>query len=380
MDFNLNEEQELLKKSIREFAENVILPKVDEMERTDEFPVDLIREMGKVGLLGIITPTEYGGSNMGYLARILAIAEISRISPAIGIMLQVHHMGVSAIQDFGTEEQKRKYLPKLASGETLTTCAVTEPSGGSDLLGMQTTVKEQGDYYILKGRKCFITNAHYSDVFVTVAKVAEGPKGFAGFIIEKDFEGFKLGRKEHKMGFKGANTGELIFNDCKVPKKNLLGKIDAGFKVALKTISEVGRPGMAAISLGILEGCLEESVKYANERTLYGKPISYLQAIQWMISDIYTDLETSKLLCYQAGDLKDKGARCDIESTMAKGYATEAAARSAKKAVELHGSYGSMNEYTVNRYFRDAQICISAGGTTEIAKLVLSRYALKNLY
>jgi alkylation response protein AidB-like acyl-CoA dehydrogenase len=376
MDFDLPKEVKLVRRTVREFAETVVAPLVDGMEEHGEFPQALIRQMGDLGVLGLVTPPEHGGSGLGYLARTVAVEEMSRVSAAVGIALQVHHMGAAAIGEFGSERQKAKYLPPLCRGESLGTCAITEPTGGSDLLGMVSTARPVDGGYVLTGRKCFITNCHLSDSVVTVARTGEGPRGISAFIIEKGTPGFCAGRHERKMGLRGSDTGELVLHDCHVPREQLLGDEGDGMTIALKTISEVGRAGMAATALGILQACYDEGVKFAKDRTLYGRPIAQLQAIQWQVADIFADLEASRLLCYRAAWLKDAGRDCSIETTLAKTYVTEAAVRAAKKAVEIHGGCGTMLEYPVQRYFRDAMVCVSAGGTSEIGKLVISRAAL----
>ena len=376
MDFRFSEREELLRKSVREFAESEIPPKMQAMEETGEFPMELLKPMAEVGITGVITPPEYGGVGLGYLARTIVLEELGRVCAAIPMALQVHHMGCAVINDFGTEAQKKKYLPRLANGETMGTVGVTEPSGGSDVIGMKTTANLKGNKYILNGRKCFITNTHTSDTWVVVAKTAEGAKGLSAFIVDKDTPGAKLGRKENKVGLRGANTGEWVFDNCEVPKENLLGQEGGGLAIAMKTISEAGRQGMAAAALGILTAAYEEAGKFASERMLYGKPIGTLQAIQFYMAEIYSQLEIARLLCYRASWLKDQGMRCDNEGALAKWYTCEAAANAAKKAIEIHGSYGILKEYTVQRLLRDAVVTIPAGGTAEIAKVVLARAAL----
>jgi alkylation response protein AidB-like acyl-CoA dehydrogenase len=376
MDFDLPREARLVRRSVREFAEQVVAPLVERMEQCDEFPAELVPELGEIGVLGLVTAPEHGGSGLGHLARAVAVEEMSRVSAAVGIGLQVHHMGAAAIGDFGSAAQKEKYLPALCRGDYLGTCAITEPTGGSDLLGMMTTARPVADGYVLNGRKCFITNCHLSDAVVIVAKTGEGPKGLSGFIVEKGTPGFSAGRHEHKMGLRGSDTGELVLRDCRVPREGLLGNEGEGMTVALKTISEVGRAGMAATALGILQACYDEAVAFAKERTLYGRPIAQLQAIQWGVADIFAQLQASRWLCYHAAWLKDQGRDCGVETTLAKTYVSEAAVQAAKKALEIHGACGTMMEYKVQRLFRDAMVCVSAGGTTEIGKLVVSRAAL----
>jgi alkylation response protein AidB-like acyl-CoA dehydrogenase len=376
MDFKLSEREELLRKTMREFAEREITPRMDAMEETGEFPVDLLKKMGDMGILGVITPPEYGGNGLGNLARVIVLEEMGRVCPAIPMALQVHHMATHALNAFGNEEQKKKYLPPLAKGETMGVVAVTDPSGGSDVAGIKTSAKLEGDKFILNGRKCFITNAHVSNIWVVIARTGEGGKGLSAFIVEKNFSGAKLGRKENKVGLRGAITGELVFQNCEVPQTNLLGHEGDGMNIAIRNIVETGRPGMASVALGILNGVLEQAVKFANERILYGKPISNLQMIQSHLADIYADLEISRLLVYRVGWMRDQNIRCDAESALAKQFSCEAAARSARKAIEIHGSYGIMKEYPVQRLLRDALVTIPAGGTGEIAKLVMARQAL----
>lgn len=376
MDFKFSEREELLRKAVREFAESEIPPKMEAMEETGDYPINLLQQMAKMGITGIITPREYNGVGLGYIARMIVLEELSRVSAAVSMGMQVHHMACAAINDFGTEVQKKKYLPRLARGETMGCVAVTDPAGGSDLVGMQTRAERKGDNWIINGRKCFITNTHTSDFWIVIAKTGEGSKGLSAFIVEKNMSGAKVGRKENKFGLRGANTGELVFDNCEVPQEHLIGKEGAGFSVSLKTISETGRTGMAGVALGILNNCLEEAAKFASERVLYGKPISALQAIQFHIAEIYTELEICRLLCYRACWMKDQGMRCDTETALAKYYTCDAALRCAKKAIEVHGSYGIMREYKVQRLLRDAMVTIPAGGTAEVSKLGIARAAL----
>lgn len=376
MDFAFSEREEMLRKTVREFAENEVTPKMGAMEETGKFPMELLKPMADLGVMGVITPPEYDGVGLGYVARTIVLEELGRVCGAMPMAVQVHHMGCAAIDDFGTDAQKKKYLPPLAKGETMGVVAVTDPGGGSDVVGMKTSAELKGDKYILNGRKCFITNTHTSDFWVVVARTAEGAKGLTAFIVDKDAPGAKVGHEENKFGLRGANTGELVFNDCEVPKENLLGQEGGGLAIAMKTVSETGRTGMAATALGILTAVYEEAGKFASERVLYGKPISALQGIQFLMAEIYAQLEIARLLCYRASWMKDQNMRFDTESALAKWYACEAAANAAKKAVEIHGAYGIMKEYTVQRLLRDAIVTIPAGGTGEIGKVVLARAAL----
>jgi alkylation response protein AidB-like acyl-CoA dehydrogenase len=376
MDFLLSEREELLRKAVREFAESEISAKIEAMEKTGEFPIELMEPMAKLGITGIIAPPEYGGVGLGFLARTIALEELSRVCAAISMGMQVHHMAIAALNDFGTDEQKQKYIPPLAKGDTMGVVAVTEPSGGSDVVGMQATAEAKEDKWILNGRKCFITNSHTSDFWVVIAKTSEGAKGLSAFIVEKDSPGAKTGRVEHKVGLRGSNTGELVFDNCEIPTGNILGQEGGGLAVALKTVSESGRPGMAATALGIVGACLDEAAKFASERVLYGKPISSLQAISFYLADIYTELDICRLLCYRASWMKDQNMRCDTEMAMAKSYTCDAAVRCASKAIEIHGSYGILQEYKVQRLLRDAVVTVPAGGTGQIGKVVLARAAL----
>jgi len=380
MDFKLSEREALLRKSIAEFAQREIAPLVEEMEKTGEFPRPLIKKMGDIGLLGLLTSPEYGGNGMGFLARAIAIEEVSKVSAALGLVLDVHHMSCWAIETWGTEDQKKKYLPRLVS-ECLSACSITEPSGGSDVFGLQTMARDEGDHWLINGRKCFATNSHVAEVILTVARTGEDEKGrpaFSAFIVEPGFEGFSTGRKENKMGLRGALTGELIFQDCRVPKENLLGKPGEGIKIGLAMVNRVGRPGMASVGVGLCYASLEEASKFAKERVLYGKPISNLQAIQFLLADIYALAEASRLLNYRANWMMDQGLPCDTEMTLAKYVATENAFQCARMACDIHGGYSAIQEYAVQRYLRDAWVTIPAEGTSQVAKVVLGRHVVRN--
>jgi alkylation response protein AidB-like acyl-CoA dehydrogenase len=376
MDFKLSEREELLRKSAREFAESEITPRIAAMEETGDFPLDLLKPMAKLGIAGLIAPREYDGLGLGYLARTIVLEELARVGAAVPMGMQVHHMAIAALHDFGTEAQKKKYIPPLARGETMGCVAITEPTGGSDVLGMQSRAELQGDKWILNGRKCFITNSHTSDYWVVVTRTGEGPKGLTAFIVDKNLPGAQTGRVEHKVGLRGSNTGELVFDHCAIPQENILGQEGGGLGVGLKTVSESGRTGMAAVALGLLQACYEEAGKFANERVLYGKPIAALQAISFHMAEIYTELDICRLLCYRASWMKDQNLRFDTESAMAKYYTCDAAVRCAQKAIEIHGAYGILQEYKVQRLWRDAMVTVSAGGTGEIGKVVVGRAAL----
>ncbi|MFQ5711226.1 MAG: acyl-CoA dehydrogenase family protein [Candidatus Geothermarchaeales archaeon] len=373
MDFSFTPKQETLRDTVRKFAEREIEPKVRDMDETDEVPMDLIKRMAELGLLGIMIPNDYGGTDMGHVARMIVIEEIGRVSAAMAHTLAILHVGQGPILYDGTEDQKRKWLPSLAKGQTLATLALTEPTGGSDVRNMQTTARPEGDNYVLNGRKCFITNSHIADLFGVVGKMVDGD--LSCFLVEKDAPGFKLGREENKFGLRGCISGEIILDNCVVPRENLVGEEGKGLRVALSSISNLGRPGVGAVALGIVRRCLEEVAKYSNQRVLYGKPIIKLQAIQWYVTDIYMDYEISRMLTYHAAWLRDRGERCDAENSMAKFWATEAAVRCAVKAISVFGGYGNLKEFVPQRLLRDAEPLISAGGTSEIMRMIMARKA-----
>jgi alkylation response protein AidB-like acyl-CoA dehydrogenase len=380
MDFTFTQEQEMLRKAVIEFVESEIAPNAAKWDEEDYCPEELFPKMGEMGMTGVFVPEEYGGVGMGWTERAIILEEISRYSAGLGIALMTHHLGIAAILRFGNEEQKKKYLPDLASGKKIAGLSVTEPTGGSDLANQQTVAENKDGHWLINGRKVFITNSHIADVDVMVAKTGVNEKGrpmLTAFITEKDMEGHKPGRKENKLGLRGSVTGEVIYKDLKVQEENMLGKPGDGQKIALATISEVGRAGMSAICLGILRACLEDSVKFSNERILYGKPLSKLQAIQFAVAENRLNYETAKLLTYWAFSLKDKGMRCDTEFAMAKLYTTEAAVNAAKRTMNLMGGYGVINEYPVGRYLRDALASIPAGGTSEIMKIIIAAGTLK---
>jgi len=351
-------------------------PHVSTMEETGRDWDPVIKAMCEAEMMAITIPEEYGGLGLGYVERLIALDEIARVSVATAMMMQVGGLGIEPIIKFGSEEQKQKYLPGLASGEHYATVAVTEPTGGSDPKGCRTTYKAQNGSYILNGRKCFITNSHIADVQVVMAVDDENPDAFSTFIVEKGMEGFKPTHEEHKVGMRGCNTGEIELKDCQVPAENLLGLEGKGLRVAMAAISDVGRGGMVGCSLGLQKACLDAAVKFANERILYGKPINRLQAIQFKIADIKIDLEAGRLLGYRAAAVQDAGERSGNEFAVAKYFTTEAAQRAAKTAVDIHGGYGCMEEYVVTRYLRDSYVLGPSAGTSDIMKVIISRWAL----
>ena len=376
IDFTFTEEQELFRQAAHEFAETRIAPRVPVMEETAEVDDEAIQALGEAEMMALTIPEAYGGLGLGYVARLIALEEIGRISAATAMGLQVFGLGIEPFVAFGNEEQKKKYLPGLATGERLSTIAVTEPTGGSDVRGGRSVYKKDGDDYIVNGRKCFITHSHVADVMTVMAKDEDNPKAFSVFIVETGMDGFRPTHVEHKAGMRGVNTGELVFEDCRIPAENLLGLEGKGLQVALSAIGAVGRGGMVGCALGVQAACLEASVKFANERVLYGKPISRLQMIQSKIADMKIDLEAGRLLGYRAAAMQDQGRRCDKEFAVAKYYTTEAAQKAAKLAIDIHGGYGCMEEFAVTRYLRDAFILGPSAGTSEIMKIIIAGWAL----
>jgi len=376
IDFTFSEEQNLFRKAARGFAEIEIAPHVPKMEETGRDWEPVIKALGKGEMMAITIPEAYGGLGLGYVDRLIALEEIARISVATAMMMQVCGLAIDGIIKFGTEDQKKKYLPKLATADSFATTAVTEPSGGSDPKGCGTSYKKMNGSYVLNGRKCFITNSHIADVQIILAISEDTPDTYSTFIVEKGTEGFKATHEEKKMGMRGCNTGELELKDCVVPAENLVGKEGKGMTVAMATISEAGRGGMVGCSLGLHQACIDASKKFANERILYGKPISNLQAIQFKIADMKIELEAGRLLGYRAAALQDKGERAGNEWAVAKYFTTEAAQRAAKNAVDIHGGYGCMEEFAVTRYLRDAYVLGPSAGTSDIMKIIVSRWVL----
>lgn len=376
IDFTFTEEQEMFRKAAREFAEVQLFPRVAEMEATGKVCDAVVRALAEAEMMALTIPEEYGGLGLGYTARMIALEEIGRISVATAMMLQVFALGIESIVKFGNEKQKRKYLPGLAKGERLATTAVTEPAGGSDPATARTTYRKDGGHYIINGRKCFITNSHIADTLTILAKDDADPKAFSTFIIEKDMPGFKATHEENKVGMRGCNTGELSFEDLRISGDQLLGEEGKGMRIAMSAIGDVGRGGMVGCALGVQTACLEASVKFANERILYGKPISQLPTIQSKLAEMKVDLEAGRLLAYRAAALQDQGQRSGNEFAVAKYFTTEAAQKAAKMAVDIHGGYGCMVEYPVTRYLRDSFVLGPSAGTSDIMKVVIARWVL----
>ena len=381
VDFTFTEDQEMLKHAFREFIEAEIAPNAAKWDQDDYCPVELWPKMGEIGMLGIFVPEELGGAGLGHTERVMVIEEIARYSAGLAIAVFTHHLCMGAILDGASDEQKKKYLPELCAGTKICGLAVTEPGGGSDYMGQKTTGVKDGDDWIVNGRKCFITNGGPADITVCTAVTGQDDRGrnrLSCFIFEKEDEGFGPGRKEHKMGLRGSWTGDVIMDEVKIGADRLMGEEGKGAGVGMKAIGEIGRASMSAIACGIMRGCIEESVKFANERILYGKPISKLQAIQFHIAEMRTWYEASRLLTYRAAALKDKGQPAITEFALSKGFSVDMAVKASQNAIELMGGYGVMTEYPVERFHRDALASISSGGTTEIQKLIIAGDTLRS--
>ncbi len=379
MDFDLTDEQKMLKKTVRDFAEKEIKPRRADYDEKAEYPIEILRRLGEMGIMGMAVPPEYGGSGADVISYAIAIEELSRIDPSVGVAVSVHNsLGCDPIVKFGTEEQKKKWLPGLASGKKIGCYCLTEPDAGSDAAAVKSTARLEGDEYIINAKKQFITNAAGADlslVFVMTDK-EKGYKGMSGFLVPTDVPGFSRGKKEKKMGIHASVTMEMIYEDCRIPKENLLGEEGAGFKIALWAL-DAGRIGIAAQAVGIAQGALDEAVAYSKERVQFGKPISSFQAIQWMVADMATEIDAARFLVYRAAHVKQKGGRFSSEAAMAKLKASDVAVNVSRDAVQIFGGYGYMREYPVERYYRDAKITEIYEGTSEIQRMVISRALLR---
>ncbi|CAM4069651.1 acyl-CoA dehydrogenase [Bacillus manliponensis] len=374
MHFQLTEEQQMMRKMVRDFAQKEIAPFVPMMEQ-GVFPSEVLEKMGVLGLMGIPIPAKYGGAEMDFISYILAINEISKVSATTGVILAVHtSVGTNPILYFGTEEQKKKYVPKLATGEYLGAFALTEPGAGSDAGSLKSRAVKQGDHYVINGSKVFITNGGEADTYIVFAStdLEAGTRGISAFIVEKDTPGLIIGKDEHKMGLYGSRTVQLTFEDMKVPVGNLLGEEGQGFKVAMSNL-DVGRIGIGAQALGIAEAALECAAAYAKERYQFGKPIAMQQGLGFKLADMATSVEAARLLVYRAASLRAQGLPCSKEASIAKLFASKTAVDVTTEAIQVFGGYGYTKEYPVERFFRDAKICEIYEGTSEIQRLVISR-------
>lgn len=375
MNLIWTEEQMMMQAMVRDFAQTEVKNEVVQMEM-GEFPRELIAQMGKLGLMGIPIPEQYGGAEMDFVSYIIAIHEISKVSPALGVILSVHtSVGTNPILYFGTEEQKQRYVPKLASGEYLGAFCLTESNAGSDAASLKSRAVREGEYYKINGSKIFITNGGEADVYIVFASTdfSKGKKGISAFIVDKQTPGFIVGKDEHKMGLNGSRTVSLTFEDMMVPKENLLGQEGNGFLIAMSNL-DAGRIGIAAQSLGIAEGAFEHARSYSKVRQQFGKPISEQQGVGFKLAEMATNIEASRLLVYRAANLHAERRSCSKEASMAKLFASKTAVGVAIEAVQVYGDYGYSKEYPVERYFRDAKITEIYEGTSEIQRIVIQKY------
>ncbi|WP_406677106.1 acyl-CoA dehydrogenase [Moorella sp. ACPs] len=379
MDFKLTEEQELLRKSVREFAEQYLEPIAGELDEESRYPAEIVAKLAEMDWMGIPYPQEYGGAGADYLSYVITVEEISRSCAATGTILSAHtSLACGPIYQYGTEEQKQKYLVPLCKGEKLGAFCLTEPGAGTDAGAGTTTAVLDGNEYVINGTKTFITNGPVADIFIVFAKTdkTKGTRGISAFIVPKDAPGLKVGKHENKMGIRASQTSEIIFKDCRIPKENLLGEEGKGFRIAMETL-DGGRIGIAAQALGIAQAALDEAIKYSKERVQFGKPICSNQAIQWMIANMATDIQAARFLTYYAAWCKDNGLPYTKEAAMAKLFAAETASRHTSKAVQIHGGYGYIKGYKVERLMRDAKITEIYEGTSEVQRMVIAGNLLR---
>jgi len=373
--FELTESMKMVKDVARKFAEKEIRPVIMKYDESQEFHFDIVKKMGELGFMGVIFPESLGGAGLGYLEYVAIIEEISKVDPSVGLTIAAHNsLCLNHIYLFGNEIQKKKYLPDLSSGRKIGAWALTEPTSGSDAGGMLSSATSDGDCYILNGSKNFITHGSVGDVTVVTALTdkGKGKKGISAFIVENKTPGFLVSKKENKLGMRSSDTTALTFENCRVPKENLLGEEGSGFHQAL-TVLDGGRISIAALSLGIASGALDASLKYAKERKQFGKSIGEFQAIQWKLADLFTQLEAARLLTYKAAYLKNQGKEVVTESSMAKYYASEVAVQATNEAVQIHGGYGFIKDFPVEKFYRDVKLVTIGEGTSEIQKLVIAR-------
>jgi butyryl-CoA dehydrogenase len=379
MNFDLNKREHLFRQMIRDFAENEVKPIAAEVDEKEEFPVENVKKMGALGIMGIPIPSEYGGAGGDNVMYSMAVEELSRVCGTTGVIVSAHtSLCVAPIYEFGNEEQKQRFLPDLCSGKKIGAFGLTEPNAGTDASAQQTTAVKDDDAFILNGSKIFITNAGHADVYIIFAMTdkSAGVKGISTFIVEKGTPGFSIGKKELKMGIRGSSTCELIFENCRIPSENLLGKIGGGFSIAMKTL-DGGRIGIAAQALGLAQGALDETVKYTKERKQFGRSISKFQNTQFQMADLYTKTEAARLLVRSAAYRKDQKASYAADAAMAKLFASETAMEVTTKAVQFHGGYGYTREYPVERMMRDAKITEIYEGTSEVQRMVIAAKMFK---
>ena len=379
MNFDLTKTQELFLEMIRKFADQEVKPIAAEVDENERFPMETVRKMARLGIMGIPVPVEYGGAGGDNILYTMAVEELSRVCATTGVIVSAHtSLCCAPIMEHGTQEQKMKYLPRLASGEWIGAFGLTEPNAGTDASAQQTMAVREGDHYVLNGTKIFITNASYADVFIIMAMTdkSKGTRGISAFIVEKDFPGFSIGKKEKKLGIRGSATCELIMENCIVPAENLLGQEGKGFGIAMKTL-DGGRIGIASQALGIAQGAMDETVKYVMERKQFGKPIGKFQNTQFQLADLETKIEASRLLVRKAAFRKDHKQPYSADAAMAKLFAAETAMEMTTKAVQFHGGYGYTREYPVERMMRDAKITEIYEGTSEVQRMVIASHLLK---
>jgi alkylation response protein AidB-like acyl-CoA dehydrogenase len=382
VEFEYTPEQVQLRKAVREFAEAEIAPHVMEWDEAQTFPLEVVKKLGELGYMGSIFPEELGGAGLGYIEYSIIIEELSRVDGSVGIIVAAHtSLCSNHIYKMGTDEQRRKYLPKLATGEWIGCWSLTEPEAGSDAAGTRTTAiqDEDGGCWTINGSKTFCTNAHYADVCVAMAVTdrAAAQHGISAFAIDKGTTGFRVGKKENKLGLRASATGEVIFENCRVPREQLIGKKNDGFVDSLKVL-DGGRVSIAALSIGMAQGAYDAALRYSKLRKQFGRPISEFQAIQHKLVDMAVDLDAARLLNYRAAWMLDHGKRVTRESAMAKLFASEAAVRIANEAVQIHGGYGFIKDYPVEKFYRDVKLCTIGEGTSEIQRLVIARQLLKS--
>jgi alkylation response protein AidB-like acyl-CoA dehydrogenase len=376
--FQLTEDLETIRETVRDFAREAIAPTVREFDESQKFPAEILRRLGELGFLGVLIPEEYGGAGLGYTAYVAVIEELSRVDPSIGLSVAAHNsLCTNHVYTFGTPEQRRRYVVPLARGEAIGTWSLTEPTAGSDAGGTRTRAVQDGEYFVLNGSKTFATHGISADIAVVFAVTdpEAGKHGISAFVLEKGMPGFRAGRKEDKLGMRASETAEVVMENCRVPKDQLLGNRGEGFINAMQ-ILDGGRISIAALAVGTAQGALDAALSYARERHQFGRAISTFQAIQWMLADMATDVEAARLLTYRAARLKESGARTTLESAMAKLFASEVSVRVAEKGIQIHGGYGYVKDYPAEKYWRDAKLCTIGEGTSEIQRLVIARELL----
>jgi alkylation response protein AidB-like acyl-CoA dehydrogenase len=380
MDFSYSDELIEIKRAAREFAENEIRPHMMEWDERQIFPRDTLAQLGKLGFLGVLIPTEYGGAGLGYLEYATIIEELSRVDGSVGISAAAHNsLCLGHIHTFGTEEQRRKYVVPLAKGEKLGAWSLTEPEAGSDAAGTRTTARLEGDHWVLQGEKTFTTHGTYCDTCVVMASTdrSAGHHGISAFIVERGTPGFSSGKKENKLGLRASDTSTVVFDDCRIPKENILGKPGHGFIDAL-TILDGGRISIASLAIGMAQGAYEAALHYAKQRKQFGRPIAEFQAIQFKLADMATEIDAARLLIHRAAWMRDQGMKTTMQSSMAKLYSGEIAVRVANECVQIHGGYGFIKDYPAEKFYRDVKLCTIGEGTSEIQRMIIARELLKS--